>query len=70
MSKRSLILVLAALAPLAACAGAKDAIRGPQLSAVNYPADPTPDRMDTLESRDLKPRPASANSLWRNGARA
>jgi flagellar L-ring protein precursor FlgH len=27
-------------------------------------------RPDTLEARDRSPRPASANSLWRNGARA
>jgi flagellar L-ring protein precursor FlgH len=71
MSKRRLILILAAVAPLAACAGAKDAIRGPQFSAgPPYPASQEAIRPDTLEARDRSPRPASANSLWRNGARA
>jgi flagellar L-ring protein precursor FlgH len=69
-TKRSLILILLAAAPLAACAGAADAIRGPQLSAIQYPVDPAPKRPDMLESRDQSARPASANSLWRNGARA
>lgn len=71
MSFRKLALVLIAAAPLAACAGAKDAIRGPQFSAMPMsPPSQGGARQDTLEARDRSPRPASANSLWRNGARA
>ena len=44
------------------CAGAKGAIRGPQLSAVDYPGQPTPYRPGGIESRDQSSRPGSANS--------
>ena len=67
---RTPYLALLALVPLAACASAADAIRGPQLSSITYPAPDAPARSGTLASRDESPRPASANSLWRNGSRA
>jgi flagellar L-ring protein FlgH len=67
------ILTLAALLPLAACSTVKEAVRGPELAPVGYPAAlvPREQAVMTLPSaRDHAPQPASANSLWRVGARA
>jgi flagellar L-ring protein precursor FlgH len=62
-----LILALAILAPLGACSTVKEAVRGPELAPVGYPAALAP--MDPrILARDV-PQPASANSLWRVGAR-
>jgi flagellar L-ring protein precursor FlgH len=62
-------LILGALAlPLAACQSVKETIKGPQLDAVAYPASLVPSKQEVLVPAD-GPRPASANSLWRNGAR-
>src|SRR3954453_7166474 len=55
------------LAPLGACTTVREAVHGPELAPVGYPAALAP--MDThIIARDL-PQPASANSLWRVGAR-
>ncbi len=67
---RTPLIALLLLAPLAACASAADAVRGPQLSQINYPAPDVQVRDRTLLNRDESARPASANSLWRNGSRA
>jgi len=67
------ILALAALAPLAACSTVKEAVSGPQLSQVGYPAALVPNEqmVQPMASARLPgPQPASANSLWRTGARA
>ena len=67
------ILALAALAPLAACSTVREAVVGPQLSQVGYPAAlmPNDQVVAPLGSARLPgPQPASANSLWRTGARA
>jgi flagellar L-ring protein precursor FlgH len=63
-----LVLALAVLAPLGACTTVKEAVHGPELAPVGYPAALAP--MDThIIARDA-PQPASANSLWRVGARS
>jgi flagellar L-ring protein precursor FlgH len=55
------------LAPLGACSTVREAVRGPELAPVGYPAALAP--MDQrILTRDT-PQPASANSLWRVGAR-
>ena len=67
------ILALAALAPLAACSTVSEAVHGPQLSQVGYPAALVgQDQQYTqlASSRMPPPQAASANSLWRVGARA
>jgi len=69
------ILALAALAPLpllslAACSTVKEAVRGPELAPVGYPAALVPITQPVVSSREPLPQPASANSLWRTGARA
>ena len=65
------ILALAALAPLAACSTVREAVSGPELAPVGYPAALVPREQPILASaREPRPQPASANSLWRTGARA
>jgi flagellar L-ring protein precursor FlgH len=65
------LVALAALAPLAACSTVKEAVRGPELSQVGYPAALMPREQTVLiSSREPSPQAASANSLWRVGARA
>ena len=67
-----LVLALLILAPpmagsLGACTTVKEAVHGPELAPVGYPAQLAP--MDPrIVARDA-PQPASANSLWRVGAR-
>ena len=60
------------LAPLAACGSVNNAVKTPQMSAITQPAQiPKAEASAglTVASTDTA-RPASANSLWRNGARA
>ncbi|MFN3352721.1 MAG: flagellar basal body L-ring protein FlgH [Brevundimonas sp.] len=64
--RKALILSLA-LAPLAACSTAVEAVRGPELAPIGYPAALVPVQQQILPAPDA--RPASANSLWRTGAR-
>jgi flagellar L-ring protein precursor FlgH len=64
------ILALAALAPLAACSTIKEAAMGPDLAPVGYPAALVPINQPMASARMPAPQPASANSLWRTGARA
>lgn len=63
-------LALLALIPLAACSTAMEAVRGPELAPVGYPAALAPQHQMYVSARDPLPQPASANSLWRTGARA
>src|SRR5262249_5224197 len=67
MRIRPAAAALILLAPLAACTTVQEAVHGPQLAPVGYPAALAP--MDQhIIARDM-PQPASANSLWRVGAR-
>jgi flagellar L-ring protein precursor FlgH len=67
MRTRLPVLALILLAPLAACSTVKEAVRGPELAPVGYPAALAPMEQRII-ARDA-PQPASANSLWRVGAR-
>ena len=69
-SKRSALIALLALAPLGACSTVAEAVRGPELAPVGYPAALVPREQTILAPREASPGPASANSLWRTGARA
>ena len=64
------LIALLALAPLAACSTVTEAVRGPELAPVGYPAALVPISQPMVSARDNGPQPASANSLWRTGARA
>jgi flagellar L-ring protein precursor FlgH len=66
------LLALIALAPLGACSTVVEAVKGPQLAPVGYPAALVPTDQQVVpyaSARDGMPGPASANSLWRTGAR-
>ncbi|WP_309606726.1 flagellar basal body L-ring protein FlgH [Phenylobacterium sp.] len=63
-----LILAPVVFAGLSACSTVKEAIHGPDLAPVGYPAALAP--MDQRVIQRDAPIPASANSLWRSGARA
>lgn len=61
-------LALIALASLGACSSVKEAVKGPELAPVGYPSQLAP--MDPkLTPQYPAPQPATANSLWRTGAR-
>jgi len=63
------ILILAAAASalsLGACSTALEAVRGPELAPIGYPAALVPVEQAYLPA----PTPASANSLWRTGSRS
>jgi flagellar L-ring protein precursor FlgH len=66
---RAACLLPLLLLPLAACGTVHDAVATPQMSAIAYPAKLIPSEQTVIIPADA-PRPASANSLWRNGARA
>ncbi|MFL5295720.1 MAG: flagellar basal body L-ring protein FlgH [Phenylobacterium sp.] len=62
-----MVLAPLSLASLGACTTVREAVHGPELAPVGYPAALAP--MDQhIIARDA-PQPASANSLWRVGAR-
>ena len=71
-------LLLAMTLPLAACSTVKEAINGPQLTPIGYPAALVPQNQQVLAPQTgpfpmqatAQNQPASANSLWRVGARA
>jgi flagellar L-ring protein precursor FlgH len=79
MRSASLALLAAVALPLAACGSIREATIGPNLSPMAYPAAYTqggasqPGAMGLIpinaSSREPLPQPASANSLWRTGAR-
>ena len=62
---RPALAALLLLAPLAACSTVKEAVKGPELAPVGYPAQLAP----MTQQYASMPQPASANSLWRTGAR-
>ena len=62
------VLVLPALT---ACSSIKEAVDGPKLNPMDYPAPLVGQTQPVLASARLPPpSPATANSLWRTGARA
>lgn len=64
-------LAILALLPLSACSTVQQAVAGPDLTPVRYPAALVPQQQVILTSANQPmPTPASANSLWRTGARA
>jgi flagellar L-ring protein FlgH len=72
MSRRLILAALLAapaLSPLAACQSIKNATGTPDMSPIHYPAALVPKVQEALGTNDSSPRPASPNSLWRNGAR-
>lgn len=62
--------LVAAFLSLGACSTVEEAVKGPQLAPVGYPAQLAPQQMVMASAREGYPQPASANSLWRSGARA
>ncbi len=67
MRKLALIAALSALS-LGACSTVVETVRGPDLAPVAYPAQLVP--VTQAYQAAPEPRSASANSLWRTGARA
>jgi flagellar L-ring protein precursor FlgH len=70
--RRLPLLAIAALAPLAACSSVVEAVKGPTMAPMGYPSELVGENqvMTLASARDGVPQPASANSLWRSGARA
>ena len=68
---RKTLLIAAAAASLGACSTAVEAVRGPQLAPIGYPAALVPVQQAYMAapSQRTEATPASANSLWRVGAR-
>jgi flagellar L-ring protein FlgH len=64
-----IVLTLTALSALSlgACSTAIEAVRGPELAPIGYPAALVPVQQAYLPAPET--RPASSNSLWRTGAR-
>ena len=59
--------LITAAASLAACGSVKETINGPKMTAMGYPAALVPLQQPIMPQSE--PQPASANSLWRAGAR-
>ncbi len=70
MRRSALFSALLLLAPLGACSSISEAVSKPKMSNMNYPAALVPTQQAVISSADNGARPASPNSLWRNGARA
>ncbi len=64
---RNLLIVTAAAIALTGCTTVAETVRGPELAPVAYPATLVP--VSQVYGREEAPRAASANSLWRTGAR-
>ncbi|MBA4793925.1 flagellar basal body L-ring protein FlgH [Phenylobacterium sp.] len=66
------LLAALALLPLGACSTVHEAVAGPDLTPVRYPAALVPQQQPVILASANQPMatPASANSLWRTGARA
>lgn len=70
--RKAFLIALAVAAPLAACSTVAETVRGPELAPIGYPAALVPVQQSYLAGpNSLRPEatPASANSLWRTGAR-
>ena len=71
-TRTAAVFAVIALAPvlgsLGACSTVKEAVKGPELAPVGYPSHLAP--MDPVKTLQYPaPQPATANSLWRTGAR-
>ncbi len=67
----SLAALALSLPALSACGAARDAIVGPKLSPMSYPAPLVAAEQPVILPREASaPSRQSANSLWRTGARA
>ncbi|MFN7129298.1 MAG: flagellar basal body L-ring protein FlgH [Brevundimonas sp.] len=68
---RNILIAAAAAASLGACSTAVEAVRGPQLAPIGYPAALMPVQQSYMAGPGMRGEatPASANSLWRVGAR-
>lgn len=64
---RNLIVITAAALAVTGCSTVAETVRGPELAPVAYPATLVP--VSQVYGREESPRAASANSLWRTGAR-
>ena len=64
---RTALILLAAAAVLPACSTVKETLKGPELAPMGYPAAVMPVSQPMMVQ--AAPQPASANSLWRTGAR-
>src|SRR5271170_4394902 len=65
-------LLVLALLPLAACGSVHEAAYGPKLSGMGYPSALVGESQQVAPMASVReplPQPASANSLWRVGAR-
>ena len=68
---RLAVIAVIALAPLGACTTVREAVHGPNLTPVGYPAALVPQNQEVLPlapPRFADSQPASANSLWRAGS--
>lgn len=65
--RKALIAAALLAAPLGACSTAMEAVRGPELAPIGYPAALVPVQQAYLPAPES--RAASSNSLWRAGAR-
>ena len=70
MSPKLQTAALLAFLPLCACGSVREAVGTPQMNAMAYPAPLVPAQQQVLVSSEDTSHFASANSLWRNGARA
>jgi len=68
MRQNNLALLLLAALPLSACGAFNEVTKGPQMDGMSYPSSLVPTSQEVIVPAD-GPRPQSANSLWRNGAR-
>ena len=59
---------LFAVLALGGCSTVKETLKGPELAPVGYPAQLAPLQQQQIPTQ-TPPQPASANSLWRTGAR-
>ncbi len=70
MRKTLLAAALLTASGLTACSTAVEAVRGPELAPIGYPAALVPVQQTYLPAPRSEAQPASANSLWRTGARS
>ena len=65
-----LLAALLLLPALTACSSVREAIDGPKMDSMGYPAALVGQNQAVIESsREPLPQPATPNSLWRTGAR-
>lgn len=65
---KALALITIAGASLTACSTVTEAVKGPELAPIGYPAALVPQQQMVMVPQNERPA-ASSNSLWRAGAR-